>query len=178
MIRKVLITKENLELALDIQRKIFPDYDASQNYVDSISKNNKNNLKYYLLYSVDDCIGISGYYETDEDLHSGWLGWFGILPEYRRRGLGTKALELFFDECKQNGMSYARLYTDLENNYATIQFYLLNGMVGELYSNPNDDTNGIAVLVFSKSLNGDSIFRLWDNKNLHLQEQLKRQSTK
>ena len=178
MLSKVLITADNMEFALSVQHGIFPKFDARHNYEDAVSGNTDKNLKYYLLYSGADCVGISGYYVTKEDKESGWLGWFGILPEFRRKGYGTQALNMFFDECRENGLTHARLYTDLSDNYKTIQFYFANDMVGELYSNPNDDTLGIGVLVFSKSLKGADSFKLWGNKNLHLHEQLKKQSEK
>lgn len=175
MIEKKLITKNNLDLALKIQKKIFPSFNAYNNYMSSINDNKL--LKYYLLYNNNTCIGISGFYMTHEDIDSGWLGWFGILPEYRRKHLGTYALQMFFNECLENGCSHARLYTDLYDNYATIQFYLKNGMVAEIYDNLNDDTCGIGVLVFSKLLDKSKVFKLWQSRNLNLNEQLQRQKT-
>ncbi len=173
MIEKKLITKDNLDFALKIQKTIFPDFDASSNYLSSINDN--KTLKYYLLYHNNICIGISGFYKSDEDNNSGWLGWFGILPEYRRKHFGTSALQLYFDECLENGCSHARLYTDLYDNYATIQFYLKNGMIAEIYDNPDDNTHGIGVLVFSKLLDKSEHFELWQSKNLHLNQQLEKQ---
>jgi len=176
MIEKKLITKENLEFALEVQRIIFPKFDARHNYLASIEDNAF--LKYYLLYTDGECVGISGFYITEKDKKSGWLGWFGILPEYRRKKLGSIALEMFFEECIENGCTHARLYTDLEDNYATIQFYLKNGMVAEIYENSNDNLNGIGVLVFSKLLDKSVQFEPWGNKNLGLREQIEKQQVK
>lgn len=162
-----------MPLALQVQRRIFPEFNAKCNYEDSIADNTF--LKYYLLYQGDECVGITGFYIAKEDVKSGWLGWFGILPEYRRRHLGSQALEMFFDECRQNGCTHARLYTDMRDNYDAIQFYLANDMVGELYENPADDTHGIKVLIFSKCLTGKADFKLWNNITLNLSRQLDRQ---
>ena len=55
MIEKKLITKDNLDFALKIQKTIFPDFDASSNYLSSINDN--KTLKYYL-FVFSNCLNI------------------------------------------------------------------------------------------------------------------------
>lgn len=60
---------------------------------------------------------------------SAWLGWFGILEKYRRRGYGSLALEMFEAEARKRGYLFARLYTGRFHNDAAKAFYEINGYI-------------------------------------------------
>ena len=165
MIRHVKVTEQNLLFAVGVQKSLFPEYSARSNYVDAIEGR----------MSGETCVGISGIYSDPADHANAWLGWFGILPEFRRQGLGSEALRLFEQKAREDGFVYTRLYTDRDHNDAAISFYRANGYVGEAYDNPDDPASrDYPICIFSKSLFGEPV-PAWDNKNIHLTRQVQRQ---
>lgn len=174
MIKEILITKENLDLALKIEHEIFPFYDAKANYLDSINKIENN--EYFLLYDDDTLIGISGAYYYDIDTTSLWLGWFGIRKEYRRLHYGSMALKLFEDKAFKKGYKFTRLYTDKYNNEEAINFYKHNGYVFEDYLCKDDSASyKYPILIGSKSLIGEDIIP-WNNRNFNFTKQIIKQN--
>ena len=94
----VKITKSNLELACEIQNKIFPEEDARQNFIEQINKDPyRKEMDYYIVYTENVPIGVTGIYSYNEYPDDAWLGWFGILEEYRKNGYGGIVLD-FCDE--------------------------------------------------------------------------------
>ena len=92
-LKYIEINMDNLDLAVNIQNEIFPKESARNHYLETINKN-VDYEKYYLVYNNDKVIGITGLYckENIYETNSIWLGWFGVLPEYRRRGYGKNIL--------------------------------------------------------------------------------------
>ena len=100
----------------------------------------------------------------------------GIIDSFRRKRLGSAALKLFEDMAISRGYRFARLYTDAVNNDAAIAFYKANGYVSEPYFNSEDSAClKYKTLIFSKPLTGDMLV-LWKSRNIHLTEQIKKQS--
>lgn len=88
--------------------------------------------KVFAIIQDDRTIGVIGLYDIHERLTSDvpmdealWLGWFGILPRYRRSGAGSAALALI-EELAARDASGMRLYTS-ENNTGAHAFYEKNG---------------------------------------------------
>ena len=67
----------------------------------------------------------SGFFIMPQEPVSAWLGWFGILEKYRRRGYGSLALEMFEAEARKRGYLFARLYTGRFHNDAAKAFFIL-----------------------------------------------------
>lgn len=173
MLKQVEITKENMDLAMEIEKILFPEYSAEVNYRESVEKITTN--RYYLLYIGDNCVGISGIYAYDVDPHSAWLGWFGILPQYRRNGYGSMALRLYENEARELGYTYARLYTDRDGNDVAIAFYENNGYSAEEYRNANDMIiQKYPILIFSKNLTGGEVEK-WSDRYIDLTSQVEKQ---
>lgn len=173
MLKQVKITKDNLLQALQIQAILFPEYDARVNYLESINGITKN--EYFLLSDGQSYIGVSGIYDYQIDQKSAWLGWFGILPDYRRKHYGSEALKLFESLARERGYWFARLYTDQDNNDIAITFYESNGYSKEAYCNPSDSASmKYKVFIFSKSLVNAAVPK-WDNKNIDLTSQTSKQ---
>ena len=173
MLKQVKIKKENISQALQIQAILFPEYDATINYLESIDGTTKN--EYFLLSDGQSYIGISGIYDYQVHQESAWLGWFGILPVYRRRHYGSEALKKFESLAKKRGYRFARLYTDQENNDIAISFYESNGYSKELYCNPTDlASKQYKILIFSKALFEIEVPK-WNNKNIDLTSQINKQ---
>ncbi len=82
-----LIDNNNINLATSIQYTIFPDACAYLHYKYSIDTNYKNE-KYYIAKYNNIPVAITGLYAHNEiDDESIWLGWFGVLPEFRSKGI-------------------------------------------------------------------------------------------
>ena len=59
----VKIDQENLELACQIQNKIFPEEDARQNFIEQINKDPyRKEIDYYIVYFENMPIGVTGIY--------------------------------------------------------------------------------------------------------------------
>ena len=87
-----------------------------------------------------DAIGICGLYSlipnSTEQL---WLGWFGLTPDNRNKGMGKEAMQFLYDIARQNGCKEILSYVDKEGKplsfYKREGFEIL-GTVGE-YLNAN-----------------------------------------
>lgn len=171
----VRITNQNLQTAIEIQNNIFPTHDASQNYRDSVS--GVTDYKYYLIEEEGiGYIGVTGLFSLDIDPDSAWLGWFGILKQYRRHHFGSMAMRLFEEQAKTLGFKYCRVYTDRDNNEAAINFYTSNGYSFESYNNPFDPSCfDFPVLIGTKCVS-TSPFVLWNNRNMGFTQQIYKQT--
>lgn len=83
-------------------------------------------MDYYIVYLENIPIGVTGIYSYNEYPEDAWLGWFGILEEYRNNGYGgiilDKTIELARKKDMQN-LGYIQMnmpnqlinYTNLED---------------------------------------------------------------
>ena len=169
----IRITEDNLDYAVSIQEELFPGESARVNYEESID--GTTDYEYFLLYEDDACVGITGIYHYPDDLDSAWLGWFGICEKYRRKHFGSEAIKLFEDMAITKGYRFARIYTDAVQNDVAIAFYKSNGYTCESYENSEDPAClEYKMLIFSKPLKGDDLV-LWNDRNIHLTEQIAKQ---
>ena len=162
------ITADNIDYAAEIQAELFPKYSGRKNYEDSLAENSR--LEYWLVYEDGACVGITGLYSYPEYPESAWLGWFGILENYRRKHLGSAVLRKFEEMAIEKGFRFARLYTDAENNDTAIAFYKANGYQPEPYCCREDPiTQKYKALIFSKSLTSEPLIP-WNSRNIYLSE--------
>lgn len=166
MFTKHLVTKELLPVVHRMFREVFPD---EKLYEDGSCKDcfagacdheqkGRDVWHYYLwkLTTPDDqegkFIAMSGIYTEEADPDSLWLGWMGVLPEYRRERLATRILNDFLRECRGLGFKYARIYTN-EDNEAARACYRFNGFAEEKYGGetPEYILFGGPVWVYSRS---------------------------
>ena len=168
----IRINKKNIELACKIQNAIFPEEDARQNFIEQINNDPyRKEMDYYIVYFKEIPIGVTGIYSYNEYPNTAWLGWFGILCEYRNRGYGGIVLDKTIELAREKGYTEFRLYTD-EFAKSAHKIYESRGLIKELYDNPNDkDEYFIAdIYIYSISLT-DKPIDLWNNKVLGLKEQ-------
>lgn len=168
----IRINQENLNLACEIQNEIFPKEDARQNFIEQINCDPyRKELDYYIVYLEDIPIGVTGIYSYNEYPSDAWLGWFGILEQYRNNGYGGIVLDKTIELAREKGYTKFRLYTD-EYAISAHKLYASRGLIKELYDNKNDkDEYFIAdVYIFSMSLTKEPI-DLWNSKTLGLKEQ-------
>ena len=179
MFTKKLVTQEIVGDAHRLFKLIFPKetlYDDGS--VDScFSKSAENPLGplHYWLWSLStpECpmgkfIGMSGIYEEEADPESAWLGWLGVLPEYRRERFGTRMLNAFQQEARDAGYKYARIYTN-EGNKAARALYEFAGYTMETldYKTPDYVLTDGPVVIYSMSLDKEKWpLRPWASRPL------------
>lgn len=56
-------------------------------------------------------VGITGFYDDKCDSSVVWLGWYGVHPTNRKRGIGSKLLQFAIEEAGRRGFSTIKLYT-------------------------------------------------------------------
>lgn len=81
----------------------------------------------WLVYLNNKPIGICGLYtlHTAENLDELWLGWLGIIPEFRNLKLGTQIMEHLYVEAKKVGCK--RIYSYVDKGGAPLNFYNREG---------------------------------------------------
>jgi GNAT superfamily N-acetyltransferase len=78
----------------------------------------------YLIKSNNDTVGICGLYRLNNPKEL-WLGWFGIIPSYRKLGYGKKSLDFMKGKAKEIGCNKILSYVD--KNGESLEFYFKNG---------------------------------------------------
>lgn len=163
---------KNVKIAGKIQYEIFPH---SSSYVKYLEELDDENCKYhdFVIYYKDKPIGVIGYSLDIDDKDTVWLSWFGLLKEYRRRGLGTKALNFLCEMLKNKGYKILRLFTYEVWNSEAQEFYKKRMDFGEYYTNKDDNQFDINVgkcKIFTKALNNEKP-PLWKNKFINIGEE-------
>lgn len=164
MFTKKLITKDLVDEAHRLFKLIFPKETLyEEGSVESCFTQclkPHNGLWHYWIWSLStpDCpmwkyIGLSGIYEEEADPESAWLGWLGVLPEYRRERFGTRMLNAFQQEARQVGYKYARIYVN-EGNVAARGLYESAGYTMERldYKAPDYVLTDGDIVIYSMSL--------------------------
>ena len=117
--RYELIDNNNLILATRVHLEIFPNECAYSCFKKSIEDNHVN-YRYYLVYKDTVIIGITGLYIDDRCKDNIWLGWYGVLKEYRLHGFGKQifidTLEMAEKWGKEKKIDTFRLYTSFDDN--------------------------------------------------------------
>lgn len=128
------ITAANLADAVAVARIVFP-YEVHADgfwpeiaYRESIAAQDPR-LLYYVVYEGDEIVGITGHYP--ENARMG-LGWFGVIPEARQRGLGERILRATIEIVTALGATELNLYSeDREEERAAHRLYRRLGFVRE-----------------------------------------------
>lgn len=153
----VEITNNNIELATNVQMSIFPKESAYEHFKNTI-ENPKDYNKYFLVYDTDQIIGITGHYSNENiyKTNSIWLGWFGVINEFRKKGYGEKILLDTIDMVKNLSekypIKYFRLYTSERDDRLAQPLYNKIMDIKEYYMNDNDVNYDGTCVIFSKSL--------------------------
>ena len=124
-----------------------------------------DNVNYYLAKVNNEYVGITGIYYYDLD--NAWLAWFGIIDEYRNKGLGKKLLRKTLEIAASMNFKSMRLYTSFLDNQDAIKMYEKEGFIGEKYI---AEKLSYDCRIYSKSLVSDTV-DLWNNKDLNLGHQ-------
>ena len=166
-----LLNDKNIDIAIKIQRDIFPLENGSEDLKEALANTcppHQFLQKYWLAKDNDKYVGICGLYAYNFAPKDAWLGWFGVIPNERRKGFGAQILSDTMQIATIWGFDTLRLYTDEKEYHMAIQLYEKIGMIREIYDNPEDVHFKIGnTLIFSKSLINEKT-TLWNNKNLFL----------
>lgn len=166
------VTSQNINIAIKIQNRIFPLEDGFNDLNESINQSKKyfDVLEYYLIQNGEYYVGITGIYSHKEYPEDAWIGWFGILPMFRRKHYGLQAMEFIKNRAIELGFKTLRLYTDDKYNYVSTHLFERFGMISEIYEAEEGKYYKIGnMLIYSLSLDGKEI-ELWNNKNIFLEE--------
>ena len=132
-LKRIQFTTE-VERIAGVFLKMFPEEqyhvkDCMDAFKDSVAGNDiDRQLDYYMVEDTDGVlIGVTGIYAQNND--EAWLGWFGILPEYRNKGIGYKVLMKTLELMKAFGDTIVRLYTDPVADAKAVELYKNVGFV-------------------------------------------------
>jgi len=79
------------------------------------------------LATVDnEVIGICGLYSLNESNDELWLGWFGVVPDKRKKGLGSCILKFVTEQASSVGCKILRSYVEGEGK--PLPFYEKRGL--------------------------------------------------
>ena len=170
----VLVDKSNYQEAIEIQKMIFPEENGTLNVLASLDRELfikvsgleyiDDHVKYYLARVNNEYIGITELYYYGDDLDNVWIAWYGILEEYRNKGLGKEILLKTIELAKSKNFKYLRLYTDPVGNHKAMLLYERMGFIGEEYT---AEELPFKCLIYSMSLDGSKV-PLWNNEYLDL----------
>ena len=174
MLKYIRMTEENIDEIVKTQMEIFPSECGYFQYNYALICG-KDYWKYWIVYDNEEIIGITGLY-SDFDINetnSIWLGWFGIRPQYRRKGYGKEVLEYTIKEAYKLAniypIKYLRLYTSIDENKEAQLLYSKLMDEKEKYNNINDNNYNETCYIWTKALYNDKITP-WNNKYLGLKE--------
>ena len=170
------INNDNIKLATSIQFSIFPLGCAYEHYRYSIDSEYKDSI-YYIIKWKNFPVGITGLYLNNvASLDSIWLGWYGILPEFRSKGIGRQSLLDTIEMAKKYNRKYLRLYTiddgtsnmDFGNNRARSLYRSVMDS-WEYYNNTNDCNYDGNCLIYSYCL-GNEELEFWNNRYANIND--------
>ena len=166
------ITRENIDVAMEILQVIaYSSYGIAYYELDKyFNAQGTINLQPYLIYLEDLPIGTTGFYDYGEP-DEVWLWFFGILTEYRGRGLGKRILLDCINMAKKiAGKQVLRLYTYSAWNSSAQPLYNKYMQLCERYRNSKENAFCIKhrePIVYSVSLTADAP-RPWKSRFLDL----------
>ena len=97
------------------------------NYDSDISPNSDDWKVFLIKYNNTTC-GVIGYYRIRNN-NEYWIAWFGIIEEFRNKGIGSKSVEELLKTIKTINNKASSLYVYVEDdNDLAIKFYTRNGM--------------------------------------------------
>lgn len=160
------VTLENIEIAFQIQKEIWPDDPDYNDFLDKANHSKDDNVS-WLVYYEHHPIGITGVYVEDIDNETIWLDWYGILPKYRQKGLGKKILIDTIEYCKNlNKYQYFRLDTTYYENRPALFLYDKIMDLKEEYTVEDTEKKKNNFLIYTYVLNGK--LKPWNNRYLGL----------
>lgn len=172
MLKQVPVNVYNIHLIKRLWKNIFPKetmyygFEGLDCFSYSLVPNNIGNHRYYIYFDDEIPVGISGLYEEPDELpkESAWLGWFGVVEEYRNKGYGKQIIQFFENEAKKYGYKFCRIYTEDSPDNKAVDFYKKLGYTFEKYDREvPKDYEVEKIQVCSKSICEEPL-KLWNNR--------------
>ena len=169
-LKYVQVTKDNLELAYNIQKEQWINEADKQNFIDKANNVEKYNVS-FIVYYQNIPIGITGIYTEDIDKDSIWLDWFCVVPEYRKKGFGEQILRDTIEYAKKIGnFLYFRVETTYWKGRPAVSLYDKVMHIKEEYTVENKNLDK-PTLIYTYNYTDKSEF--WNNRHLHLNDYYK-----
>lgn len=125
------LSRRNLELiekiALDCFGKVYVNKEVKKWLRRRLDRKHtavNDVLEYYLVYTGKKPVGITGFYHVMGEKNF-WLGYFGVVKEERRKGLGSHMLEQTLTMSKKFGCRQFGAWTTSKR---ASEFYRRNGL--------------------------------------------------
>ena len=159
------VTLENIEIAFDIQKMLWPN-DQDYNNFKNKALYSKDDDVSFIVYLENNPVGITGVYTEDIDNESIWLDWYGVLPKYRNQGIGKQILLDTIEYCKKlMQYDYLRLDTTYYPGRPAIYLYDSIMTFKEKYTIEDVDKKH-NYMIYTYSLHGKK--KYWNNRYLGL----------
>lgn len=162
------LNKNNYNECYNIRQKVF-DYKFNGNIYERIVNNDSIDKYKKINYAViknekNESIGTIGYYLSKDAPDRCWIGWYGILSDYRGKGYGSQIMKEYIGYIKESikEAKYLNVYTDYEECKVAMHEYEKYGM--SIESNKfYKDCHSDKWCILGTSLNTDSYVE-WDKE--------------
>ena len=173
-LRYVKVDLKNLDIAFQIQAAEWPDEKDYEGFVEMAECGDDKNVN-FIVYLLDEPIGITGVYTEDIDDNSMWLNWFCVVEKYRGYGFGKRILLDTINYCKRfDDVDFLRVDTEFNLNRISSNLYFDVMDFIEKYTAEDEGVCFSGNYICSKRLKDNINFVPWNNKNLHLKEYYKK----
>lgn len=129
------LSQSTLREAVDLLTKIFPVQDPDEyakiwfpasldkrKYKAFFERAGITEARYWVAIAKGRVVGTIGLYSYKKDEREAyWMGWLGVDPMYRGRGIGVKLVEFSINMARKSGKKFIRLYTSNDPNEAKAQ---------------------------------------------------------
>jgi ribosomal protein S18 acetylase RimI-like enzyme len=138
------LSKKYLDEAISLVKTIFP-YKEDQkiariNLEESLTLKKFGQRYWVVAGDSGKLAGVTGLYLDARDRDVIWLGWFGVHPAYRRRGIGSSLLEFTIKEAKRREFKTMKIYTSTDmHERAAHRLYELYGFKKINYYKDKDE---------------------------------------
>lgn len=169
----VPVDMNNIILATQTQMSFWPTECGFNSYYRAYKKGKP----YYLVYDGDTLVGITGIYDDERlgEEHTAWLGWFGVLEVFRKRGLGKEILLQTLRLAKSMGYDTLRLNSSKREDVCPNALHFYTKMIDKLGGFLEDYTleqQDQEMIVVSFPISTKKITK-WGNRKLYLDDDLK-----
>lgn len=155
------LNTKNYNQVLKIKHLLFPESNSDVDYERYF--NGEKNSEDFLVKLNNNPVGITGWYEFDCD--NAFMGWFGVLPEYRNKGIGSTITNWTIDLVSKLQYKYFRVYTDIVVNRDSCKLYNKFFDVCEKYTADDNLGKTNQFVIYTKWLSADK--NLWNNTLLN-----------
>ena len=94
-------------------------------YLDSDPEQEGMFWEIWLVKEDSEAVGICGLYSLNKSTEELWLGWLGVLPSQRKKGIGNAILCFLFDKARSLGCK--RIYCWTDKDKSALGFYIKHG---------------------------------------------------